>query len=195
MFVSLLLLVLVAAAVFVWLASPVERVQYTKTVGWIKETLVLGFWINTGNLSDGLNRLKHKEQSHVKGLAKVRKQIEDEEKHLKSRVEAINEGYRSHLQRWNGKRYWKYLLRKVPIPSIQFVKELESEAKPKPKTRESWYSLQDLPAHLKPKHGSGIATITFQARPEQKQNQRKKGGNNQNQQNNPQVIVVDHHDK
>lgn len=186
MYVSLPILLLVGAAVVLWLRNPIQRAQRVSGVGWIREVNVLGFFFNVESLSNRYNKLDHEEAALRRKLKKVVKDKEDERKALDLRVKNLNAEYKAHLRDWSGKRNWKYWFSIVPIPSFAFVEELEKGVvKPAPSTK-SCYSLAELPASITKDFVPGTNTIMYVPRPKPPQQNKGKGNNNQQQSNNQQ---------
>lgn len=172
-----------------WIVWPLRRVVETEQVGFVLERLLYGFWFQVGNLSDRKNALEIKEHKLKKQLSKVRKDLEDEKKALKEKVRVLNKDYQSHLHDQGGKRTWKYLFRKVHVPSFAFTKELlKKESKPKDKRKVTYFTLENAPLppgwHLNKDAGRVTKHFVFRdnERNAPQQNSGKKGSHRQNQQ-------------
>lgn len=175
-----------------WLIKPIERAVPTESIGWVREVLIVGFFVPLANLSDRYNSLSIKEDKLTKELTKVKKLREDEDRRLINEVKIINEKYRNHLHDHNGKRKWWYLWRKVPVPSMSFIAPVQKDVNGKPlapPVPDATYSLEsDLPPEMK-----GQRTKIWQYVDKRNQAQldaarggnKNKGGNsNQNNRNN-----------
>lgn len=196
--IMLAILTVVLLAIIPWMVWPVYRTVETQQVGHVLEKLVLGFWIPVRNLSDRKNQLDHEKDKLSKKLKRVIKDLEDEEKHLKSRVQLVNKEYANHLYDWAGKRHWKYLGGKCRFPTFAFVKEqAKEEHKSKKKGRATYFTLENAPLPpdwvMEKDKGRLVKHFVFRDndRNQQQQNQQKKKGgtqnpNNQQQQNNQQ---------
>lgn len=175
-----------------WLIKPIERAVPTESIGWVREVLIIGFFVPLANLSDRFNSLSIKEDKLTKELAKVKKLREDEDKRLRDEVKIINEKYRNHLHDHNGKRKWWYLWRKVPVPTMSFIAPVQKDANGKPvasSAPDATYSLEsDLPPEMK---GQRVKIWQYIDKRNQAQldaarggNKHKGGNNNQNNSNN-----------
>lgn len=136
--------VLLLALSIPWLVFPIRRVFQQEHVGYIMERNILGFWVSIANLSDRLNRLEVDKKKTQAKLKKLQTQIENEKASLNKKVSVIQDDYRAFLYDWNGKRHWKVLFRKVPVPSFAFIAPVEQKRKEDKRRREVWL-LQDCP--------------------------------------------------
>jgi len=188
-----IVLMVLAIASIPWGIWPIKRVVPQEGVGYTLEVNVFGFFIPIRNLSDRYNRLERDQNKAAEKAKKLKKELEEEETRLKSEVKVIQDKYRSFLHDYNGKRIWRFLYRRVPIPSYSFVEPVEHERKQKNKYagQRTTFTLEasNLPPEMKitgryywtwdPSKQGG------QNQQGQSKNQRKKkgGGNNQNQGN------------
>lgn len=187
----LTLAILFGLVILPWLLKPIERAVPTEAVGWVREVLIIGFFVPLANLSDRFNSLSIKEDKLTKELAKVKKLREDEKVRLEGEVKIINEKYRNHLNDHNGKRKWWYLWRRVPVPTLSFIAPVQKDVNGKPKKSgapDATYSIErDLPPDMK---GDRVKIWTYIDKRNQAQidaargGNRNKGGSNQNNGNN-----------
>lgn len=136
-----------------WGIWPIKRAVPQEGIGYTLEVNVLGFFIPIRNLSDRHNRLERQQKEAADKAKKLKKDLEDEQKLLKEKVEVINNEYRAFLHDFNGKRHWRFLFRVVPVPSYTFVEPIVHERKRKNKyagERET-FTLEgsDLPPEVK----------------------------------------------
>lgn len=180
-----------------WLVSPLFRVSKQQDVGYVKEIQLLGlFWFTIGSMSNRLNKLETDKAKTSAKLKKLTVDIEKERKLLETEVRVIDDKYRNFLYDWNGKRHWRWLLRKVPVPSYAFVepvKKQRTEQKLKDQ-RTTVFSLKNmpLPPEAVAQHKAYGKIVwawdnnQFQNNQNQQNRRKNKGGNQQNnqQQNN-----------
>mgnify|MGYP003142886195 FL=1 len=194
MYEMLALLSMIGLAVIPWFVWPVHRVLYTENVGYMYERLILGFFFPVSNLSNRKNYLERKQRKLQAELKKLGKELDDENKHLTNKVKLVDQDYRNHLVDHGGTRDWRYWFRKVGIPSIKVIKQVEGERKElKRKRTVTYFTLEEapLPPGFRLDKDAGRLTKDFifhdnSRNQQQNQNQQKKKGNNQQQQNNQQ---------
>lgn len=144
-----LLLLFLGVASIPWLYLPVVRAVPTLGIGYCKEILIFGFFFSCGNLSDRLNNLENKAHKLEVDLKKTKGLAEVERKRLEAEIVMINDKYRAHLFDWNNKRLWRYLFRKVPVPTHSFIAPIEeNKVRQKVEARTTMYTLEDLVGSL-----------------------------------------------
>lgn len=152
-----------------WIVRPVTRALPHSGVGHVLEWNLFGFFVRLKYLSRRKNKLAREVRDLKKKLDKTKYELEQEEKHLKAKVETINRDYRNHLYDVNGKRKWVYLWLKSPLLDPEYLQELEADkAKSKqppkrevmmtlaPENRGPGWSLDHLPPEFK-----GQTKVTF----------------------------------
>lgn len=177
-----------------WIVWPMSRVLETKDIGYMKERLMFGFWFPTQNLSKRFNTLSAKKRKLEADLAKTIKELDEEKKHLKDKVELIDREYRHHLVDMGGKNSWQYLFRKVHVPTIAVIKAVDEERKAsQAKGKTTYFTLENAPLppefQLDKDKGRIVKKFLFQdnsrnQQPNQNQQRKQKGNQNQQQQQN-----------